>query len=217
MKPGWSSHLAVGATAGLLLLWLLPGLIGPPVVTYAPELRAQPRLSDGVAGAGGLMIYISQAPEFYVGTHLKRSPSHPGLLNAIGWILVGLTAGGFIAGVRMARQSTGRRQMLTLGATSGLLFGWIFPALSLALGEAFRHCWMHEGFLGSMALVGGGAMRTTGVLAELPWRLLAGTPEGITPVLAIPVSAAAWTLAGVACAIGLSALRLRLMAGRSET
>jgi hypothetical protein len=83
----------------------------------------------------------------------------------------------------------------------------MIPALSQTLGECFRHCWMHEGLLGDIALAGGGALRAFGLLAELPWRLLAGPPETVTSLLAMPVSAALWTLAGVLCAAGVAALR----------
>ena len=63
--------------------------------------------------------------------------------------------------------------------------------------------------LGTIALAGGAALRAVGVLAELPWRVLAGPAAGVTPVLAIPVSAALWTLAGVAVAAAVRALRHR--------
>lgn len=203
MKPDWSRHLAAGALAGLLLAWLIPGLLGPPISAYAPELRDNPRLSDAVMGAGGLLIYLSEAPVFYVGAHLNRSVPAADLVNALGWTLIGLTTGGLIAAIRSARGTRGSRETLAAGALGGLLLGWMIPSLCLALGEAFRHCWMHEGLLGTLALLGGTTMRAVAVLAELPWRLLAGPSEGITPVVAMPVSAVAWTLFGLACAAAL--------------
>lgn len=209
MNRSWIRHIVFGVGLALVLAWLLPRLLGPPIVSFAPELRDDPRLCDAVTGAGGLMIYISEAPGFYVGAHLRRSIPYPALLNATGWALIGLTAGGLVAAVRTARKSGRRRPLLAAGGLGGLLFGWMIPALCLALGEAFRHCWMHEGLLGTLALIGGGAMRAVALLAELPWVLLAGPAEGVTPPLAMPVSAAAWTLIGIACAAAISVLRKR--------
>ena len=196
----WRIHPGIGALAGLLLAWLLPDLLGPPISAYAPELRGHPRLSDAVAGAGGMLTYWSQAPGFYLGMHFDRAPSSPAAINALGWALIGLTAGSFVAAVDQARRNRDRPSILAAGATGGLLLGWMVPSICLALSECFRHCWMHEGFLGYVALAGGFMLRAAAVPAELPWRLLAASSEAIVPVIAMPVSAAVWTLVGIVCA-----------------
>lgn len=192
--------LLTGAAAGLLLGWLVPMLLGPSIGAWGPAFRDSPRLSDAIVGAGGLLVYVSEAPTMYLGEHLTRAIPTPDVVDAVAWALIGLTIAGFVVSIRRARP-------LATGAVGGLLFGWIAPAVCQILGECFRHCWMHEGLLGKIALVGGTAMRALGVLAELPWRLLVGPSESVTPVLAMPVSAAAWTVIGVFCAAGVMALR----------
>jgi hypothetical protein len=203
-------HLFIGAAAGLLLGWLLPLLVGPPIAAWGPTLRDSPRLSDAVVGAGGLLVYISEAPTMHLGEHLTRAVPAEAAVNAFAWAFIGLTIAAFALAIR-------RRAVLAIGAVGGLLLGWMLPALAKTLGECFRHCWMHEGLLGHIALAGGTALRWVGVLAELPWRLIAGPVEAVTPLLAIPVSAALWTLAGVAVAAAVRALRHgRGLPGRVE-
>lgn len=192
MTSSPSRTLIIGALAGLLVGWLLPMLLGPPIAAWAPSLWESPRLSDAIVGAGGLLVYISEAPGMYLAGHMTRElPAEPAV-NALGWTLAGLAIGGLVVTIRGGRA-------LAAGALAGLLAGWMAPAICATLGECFRHCWMHEGLLGEIALAGGTALRAVGLAAELPWRLIAGAPEGVTPMLAAPVSAALWTLAGVAC------------------
>lgn len=192
--------LLIGAALGLLLGWLLPVLLGPPIVSYGPTLRDSPRLSDAVVGAGGFLGYIAEAPGMYIGQHLTRALPAEAAVNALSWTVIGLAVGAFVLTIR-------RDLTLATGALGGLLIGWMLPALAQILGECFRHCWMHEGFLGDIALAGGGALRAVGVLAELPWRLLVGSSDGLTPALAMPVSAAIWALIGMLCAGGVLSLR----------
>ena len=191
-SPRLIRPLLVGAAAGLLLGWLLPVLLGPPISAWGPTLRENPRLSDAVVGAGGLLVYIAEAPTMYLAEHLTQGLPGEAALNALGWTLIGLTIGGFVLAIR-------RRATLAAGAVGGLLIGWMLPALAQTLGECFVHCWMHEGLLGTIALAGGTMLRAVGVVAELPWRLLAGPSQSVTPVLAMPVSAALWTLIGLLC------------------
>lgn len=192
--------LLIGAIAGLVLGWVLPVLLGPLISGWGPALRGSPRLSDAVVGAGGLLVYISEAPSMYVSEHLTHSLPHSTLIDATSWAFIGLTAAGFI--VSLHGTST-----LSAGAIGGILLGWMIPAICQTLGECFRHCWMHEGLLGEIALVGGTVLRTVGKLAELPWRLLVGPPETVTSVLAMPVSAALWALIGLFCGFGVWAVR----------
>lgn len=200
ISPRSVRYLLSGAAAGLIAGRLLPVLLGPPIAAWGPSLRDNPRLSDAVVGAGGFLIYIAQAPAMYVGGHLTRSVPAEAAVNALGWTLIGLTIAGFLLAIR-------GRSLLSVGAVGGLLLGWMLPAVSQTLGEAFRHCWMHEGFLGTIALVGGNVLTAFGLLAELPWRLLVGPPEAVTPVLAMPVSAALWVLIGLFCAAGVVVIR----------
>ena len=200
--------LTVGALAGLLLGWVLPVLLGPPVVAFGPTLRADPRLSDAITGAGGFLAYIAEAPTMYLAEHLTRPIPAAAALNALSWAAIGVCIAGFVVALR--------RRTVAAGALGGFLLGWMLPALAQVLGECFRHCWMHEGFLGTMALVGGTMLRGVGVLAELPWRLIAGPAEGVVPLLAIPVSAAAWTLAGMAIAAGIAAIGNAIPAPAAE-
>jgi hypothetical protein len=196
MKSASGRILLIGAIAGLLLGWLLPVLLGPPIAAWGPSLRDNPRLSDAVVGAGGFLVYISEAPTMYVAEHLTRSVPAEAMTNAVAWTVIGLSAAGFIVAIRL-------RNAFLAGAIGGPLLGWMLPALAGTLGECFKHCWMHEGLLGDIALAGGNALRAVGVIAELPWRLLVGPSDGITSVLAIPVSAALWTLIGLFCAAGV--------------
>jgi len=207
-RSGSGRPLLLGAIAGLLLGWLLPMLLGPPIAAWGSTLRDDPRLSDGVAGAGGLLIYTAEAPAMYIAEHLTTALPAATAIDAFGWTLIGLTIGAFIVAIR-------RRHALLIGARGGLLIGWMLPAIARTLGECFTHCWMHEGVLGTMALVGGTMLRTVGALAELPWRLFAGAPEAVPSLLAIPVSAAVWTVVGVGIAAGIAALRKRILASRN--
>ncbi|MFP4249023.1 MAG: hypothetical protein ACLFU7_05155 [Armatimonadota bacterium] len=190
----------IGAAAGLLLGWLLPTLLAPPIAAWGPSLRDYPRLSDTVVGAGGMLVYIAEAPTMYIATHLTRAIPAEAAVNAAAWTLIGLTTAGFVMAIR-------RGNPLAAGTLGGLLLGWMLPALSGTLGECFRHCWMHEGFLGDIALAGGTALRAIGVLAELPWRLLAGPSDGVTPVLAMPVSALLWALVGLGGIAAFASIR----------
>lgn len=199
--------LFIGASAGLVLGWLLPMLLGPPIAAWGTSLRDDPRLSDAVVGAGGFLVYIAEAPAMYVAEHLTVALGAAGALNALGWALIGLVVAAFVLTVRRGRT-------LAAGALGGLLLGWMLPALCQVLGECFRHCWMHEGLLGQMALVGGTLLRSVGTLAELPWRLLAGPADGVTSLLAIPVSAAVWTVAGMAVAPAAAALLRSIRSSR---
>ncbi len=192
--------LLIGAAAGLLFGWLVPTLLGPPIAAWGPSLRDSPRLSDAVVGAGGLLVYISEAPAMYVGQHLTSAITAEMIVNAAGWALIGLVIAGSVVAIRP-------RLVFLAGATGGLLLGWMLPALGATLGECFRHCWMHEGLLGDIALAGGTALRSVGKLAELPWRLLAGPADAMTPALAMPVSAAIWVLIGLFCATGVMVVR----------
>ena len=201
--------LIIGALAGLLLGWVLPVLLGPPIVAFGPTLRDDPRLSDAVTGAGGFLAYVAEAPSMYFAEHLTQPIPAAAALNAIVWAAIGLCIAAFVVALR-------ERRTVAAGALGGLLLGWMLPALAHVLGECFRHCWMHEGFLGTMALVGGTMLRGVGVLAELPWRLIAGPAEGVVPLLAIPVSAAAWTLAGMAIAAGIAAIGNAIPAPATE-
>ncbi|MFO8079374.1 MAG: hypothetical protein R6V07_03610 [Armatimonadota bacterium] len=199
-KPSRAKHVLISPAAGLLLGWLLPKLLGPPIVAYGTSLRDSPRLSDAIVGAGGLLIYIVEAPAMYLGEHLTQSIPAEAAVNALGWMLIGLTVGAFALTIRV-------RRLLAAGAIGGLLLGWMLPALAQTLSECFRHCWMHEGLLGDIALAGGGLLRAVGVLAELPWRLLAGPSDGVTPVLAMPVSAVLWALIGLGGIAAFASLR----------
>jgi hypothetical protein len=154
-----------------------------------------------------MLTYISEAPEIYLGGHLRHDLPAPGVTNALGWTLIGLTIGAFIAAIRNLREGSGRRSALAVGGLGGLLLGWMVPALCMALGGCFIHCWMHEGLLGRIALAGGGLLRAVGTLAELPWRLIAGPAQAVRPVAAIPVSAIAWTGFGLLVAAMIRAAR----------
>ncbi len=206
-RSGSGRPLIIGMLAGLLLGWLLPMLLGPPIAAWGPALRDDPRLSDSVAGAGGLLVYIAEAPAMYVAEHLTRAVPAQIAVNALGWTLVGLTIGALVVAIR-------RRSAPLIGARGGLLLGWMLPAICRTLGECFAHCWMHEGLLGKMALVGGTMLRAVGTLAELPWRLFAGAPEAVPSLLAIPVSAGVWTAIGVGLAVGVAALQRAIRASR---
>ncbi|MFW5867739.1 MAG: hypothetical protein ACOCX2_07990 [Armatimonadota bacterium] len=195
-----AKHLLIGAAVGLVLGWLLPMVLGPPISAWGPGLRDDPHLSDAIVGAGGFLIYISEAPAMHLAEHLTRAIPAEAAVNAIAWTLIGVTVGGLVLAIR-------RGATLAAGAIGGLLIGWMLPALAQTLGECFRHCWMHEGLLGDIALAGGTLLRTVGLLAELPWRWFAGAPESVTPVLAMPVSAAVWTLIGLLCGVGVRAVR----------
>jgi hypothetical protein len=202
-RSGVTRSLLTGAVAGLLFGWLLPMLLGPPIASWAPSLRDSPRLSDAVVGAGGFLVYISEAPTMYLAEHLTTAIPAEAAINAVAWTFIGLIVGALVVAIRRSR-------LLAAGALGGLLGGWIIPALCQTLGECFRHCWMHEGLLGDIALAGGTLLRGVGVLAELPWRLMAGPPEAVTSLLAIPVSAAVWTVVGGLCAAGVRALQKTL-------
>jgi hypothetical protein len=199
----------IGPAAGLLLGWLLPTLLGPPIAAWGPSLRDYPRLSDAVVGAGGMLVYLSEAPGMYLAEHLTRAIPAEAAVNAAAWALIGLTIAGFVMTIR-------RGNPLAAGTLGGLLLGWMLPALSRTLGECFRHCWMHEGFLGDLALAGGTALRAVGVLAEFPWRLLAGPPDGVTPVLAMPVSALLWALIGTGAVAVVTAARRSIFPQRCD-
>lgn len=208
---------AIGALAGLMLGWALPRVMGPPIMDWAPALRDNPRVSDAVIGAGSLLVSISEAPAVYVSSHAPVPPLSDAAVAAIGWTLIGLVAGALVAAVRAVRRERSPGSLVTCGALAGLLLGWLVPALCQALGACFIHCWMHEGLLGTMALVGGGALRAVGTLAELPWRMVAG--EALTaPPAAMAVSAAAWTAVGSAAAgaIHLARTRRREMGKQDE-
>lgn len=208
MRPS-ARTLLTGALGGLLLGWLLPMLLGPPIAAWGPSFRDDPRLSDAIVGAGGLLVYIAEAPAMYIAEHLTTTLRAATVINAFGWTLIGLTTGALVVAIR-------RRSALLIGARAGLLFGWMLPAIAGTLGECFVHCWMHEGLLGTMALVGGAMLRAVGVLAELPWRLLAGAPETVPSLLAIPVSAGVWVAVGTGLAVGAAALRRSFGAAPQE-
>jgi len=137
---------------------------------------------------------------FGIPTQVRVGGPAGGLVNALGWTVIGLTIRAWILAIR-------RRRALSIGAIGGLLIGWMLPALARTLGECFRHCWMHEGLLGTIALAGGTALRAVGVLAELPWTLLAGEGSAVTPILAIPVSAGIWIVVGAICSAVVEAVR----------
>lgn len=196
--------LAVGALIGLLLGWMSPALLGPPISAYGAALRDAPRLSDSVTGAGSLLTTWAEAPAIYVNAHLTRTLLSDATLAAIGWTLIGTVAGGLIA----ARRTRGHTLMS--GALGGLALGWMLPAISRALGECFLHCWMHEGPLGAIALGGGAALRAVGAIAEAPWLVAAmvtGAATAPSPPVAMLVSAVAWAGVGIAVAMACAALR----------
>ena len=199
--------LLIGALAGLLLGWLLPALLGPPIAAGAPTLRDDPRLSDASVGAGGLLVYIAEAPGMYIAEHLTHALPALDLINAIGWMLSGLLIGSFVAAVRESHASDDLMPGLAAGALGGMLFGWLIPSISRTLAACFAHCWMHEGILGEIARIGGDLLRAVGVLGELPWRLLAGGDEQVTPLLAAPVSGAIWAMIGMTAAAVVIVLR----------
>ncbi|MGC9319417.1 MAG: hypothetical protein ACP5KN_15395, partial [Armatimonadota bacterium] len=136
-------------------------------------------------------------------------------MAAIGWTLVGLVAGGLAAAYRAARTKNSPGGMAACGALAGLLLGWLVPAVCQALGACFIHCWMHEGPLGMMALVGGSALRAAGTLAELPWRLAAGESL-MPPPAAIAFSAMVWAAVGAVVAAVLHLVRTRRRVGRKR-
>lgn len=203
----WRRSLLIGAAAGLVLGWAVPSLLGPRIQACAAPLRDNPRLSDAILGAGSLAIYIAEAPTFCMDLH-TRHPSWPvALVNAGSWAFMGLIAGAFVAAVIAARTGGGRRMGLAAGALGGIVFGWMLPAIAAPLGQCFAHCYLHEGFLGDLALVGGTALRTIGLLAEAPWWLVHETTPGqVRSPLAIPVSALTWAAVGVLVALAWSAI-----------
>lgn len=215
-RHGRGFPLAVGAVAGLLLGWLLPMLLGSPIAAFGTTLRDNPRMSDAVVGAGGFLVYIAEAPGMYIAEHLRHALPAPDLINAIGWTLSGLLIGGFVAAFRESQASDELMPGLAAGALGGMLFGWLIPSISRTLGACFAHCWMHEGILGEIARIGGDLLRAVGVLGELPWRLLAGGDEQVTPLLAAPVSAAVWAVIGMIAAAAVVALR-QMAAGSDFT
>ncbi len=206
----WRRSLLIGALAGLVLGWALPSLLGPRIQACAAPLRDHPRLSDAILGAGSLALYIAEAPTFCMDLH-TRHPSWPvALVNAGSWAFIGLIAGAFVAAVLSARRGGGRRMSLAAGALGGVVFGWMLPAIAAPLGQCFAHCYLHEGLLGDLALIGGTALRTIGLLAEAPWRLVSDTAPGqIRSPWSIPASALAWTAVGMLVVLAWSALRRR--------
>jgi len=194
----WLKWLFVGALAGLLLGWLVSRVIAPPISSYALTLRDDPPLSDAVLGAGSLGVYIAEAPSFYANLHAIGVALPETLINAVSWALIGLTVAAFVMAVQRARAVHTRQARLAIGGIGGLLIGWMVPAVCQALGECFIHCYMHDGLLGDMALIGGGALRVIGRLTELPWRIFFPPgPQPTPPPVAMLVSAMAWAAAGV--------------------
>lgn len=200
----------MGAALGLLLGWAVPSMIGPRIQACAITVRDNPRLSDAILGAGSLAVYIAEAPTFCLDLH-TRNPSWPsGLINAGSWAFMGLVAGAFVAAMLAARAGRSRRMGLVAGALGGIVFGWMLPAIAAPLGECFAHCYLHEGLLGDLALVGGTALRTVGLLAEGPWRMVSTSDPGqIRSVLAIPFSALAWAAVGTLAALAWPAVLRR--------
>jgi len=202
----WLRYILGGVMAGLLLGWLLPRLIGPLIQAYALTLRDSPRVSDAMLGAGSLGVYLAEAPSVYLGLHATAPTWSPAIVNAISWALIGLVVGALVAASRRAGTGGAVRTHLLIGALGGLLLGWMVPALCRALGECFVHCYMHEGLLGTLALIGGTALRTVGSAAELPWRLIFGGASA-PPVTAMLLSAVVWAVIGAIAVIALTVAR----------
>ncbi len=204
----WRRTLAVGALVGFLFGWLLPTLIAPPVTSLALTLRDNPRLSDAVVGVSALGVSIAAAPAVYLTQHTTSRLLPEAVIGAVSWALIGLAAGAFVVAVRAARERPTRRRLGVAGAIGGLFLAWMVPAICQALGECFVHCWMHEGVLGEIAGLGGGALRLVGRFAELPWALLVErAPEPPRPPLAAIFSALVWAALSAAVAWTAAALR----------